>query len=178
MVTKAVANSMLFLRIVALAASVVTVTLLVTYKVKFDDGTKLSFRDFNSYWYELVVAAIGGAYCIVQLPFAIYYAVHQKRLIRNGSLPDFDFFGDKVICVLLATGVGVGFAVSLEFKMFFDGIFDSVGTAKNDATRSAYDKFFDRVIVASAILLVACLSMIIVSVISSINRSQSKGVFS
>jgi len=47
--------------------------------------------------YEAVVAIIGGAYCIVQLPFAIYYAVQQKRLIRNGFLPEFDFFGDKVL---------------------------------------------------------------------------------
>jgi len=44
----------------------------------------------------VAVAAIAGAYCIVQLPFSIYYAVQQKRLIRNGFLPEFDFYGDKV----------------------------------------------------------------------------------
>jgi len=153
-----------------------------------------------------VVGIIGGAYCILQLPFAIYYAVKQKRLIRNGFLPEFDFYGDKVlnflifvfyilknlikiilntkscvklqvICVLLGTGVGVGFGVCLEFKKFFDDIFDSVGTPKSDPTRKTYDKFFVRGIVASAILLVACLSMIIVSLISSINRNRSKGIF-
>ncbi|KAL2344183.1 hypothetical protein Fmac_005468 [Flemingia macrophylla] len=173
MVAKAVANSMLFLRITALAASAVTVVLIVTNKVRFDDGTKLRFRDFKSYWYEMVVAAVAGAYFIVQLPCSIYYAVHQKRLIRNG-LPDFDFFGDKVICVLLASGVGVGFAVSLEFKTFFDSMYDSVGVLKKDPTRSTVGRFFVRGILASAILLVACVSMIIVSVISSINRSRSK----
>ncbi|KAG4991883.1 hypothetical protein AAZX31_09G153700 [Glycine max] len=177
MVSKTVANSMLFLRIVALAASAATVALLFTNKVKFDDGTKLRFQDFYSYRYEAVIAIIGGTYCILQLPFAIYYAVKQKRLIRNGFLPEFDFFGDKVICVLLATGVGAGFAVSLEFKKFLDDIFDSVGTPKKDPTRTTYDKFFVRGIVASATLLVACLSMTIVSIISSINRSRSKGVF-
>lgn len=153
-----------------------------------------------------MVGIIGGAYCILQLPFAIYYAVKQKRLIRNGFLPEFDFYGDKVlnflifvfyilknlikiilntkscvklqvICVLLGTGVGVGFGVCLEFKKFFDDIFDSVGTPKSDPTRKTYDKFFVRGIVASAILLVACLSMIIVSLISSINRNRSKGIF-
>ncbi|RDY13441.1 CASP-like protein 4D1, partial [Mucuna pruriens] len=177
MVSKPVANSMLLLRFVALAASAVTVALLFTNKVKFDDGTKLRFQDFYAYRYEAVVAIIGVAYGILQLPFAIYYAVQQKRLIRNGCLPDFDFFGDKVISLVLATGVGVGFAVSMEFKKFLDDIFDAVGTSKHDPTRSTYDKFFVRGIVASAILLVACLSMAIVSVISSINRSRSKGVF-
>lgn len=47
--------------------------------------------------YVLAVATIAAAYGIVQLPFAIYYSVHQKRLIRDGYLPDFDFYGDKVL---------------------------------------------------------------------------------
>lgn len=51
--------------------------------------------------YVVAVAAIAGAYCIVQLPFAIYHAIQQKRLIRNGFLPQFDFFGDKVLPFLL-----------------------------------------------------------------------------
>jgi len=51
--------------------------------------------------YVVAVAAIAGAYCIVQLPFSIYYAVQQKRLIRNGFLPEFDFYGDKVPDLLL-----------------------------------------------------------------------------
>ncbi|KAG2385076.1 hypothetical protein LR48_Vigan10g041800 [Vigna angularis] len=177
MVSKPVANSMLFLRIVTLAASAASVALLFTNKVKFDDGTRLRFQDFYAFRYEAVVGIIGGAYCILQLPFAIYYSVQQKRLIRNGCLPEFDFFGDKVICVLLGTGVGVGFGVSLEFKKFFDDLFESVGILKSDPTRKAYDRFFVRGIVASAILLAACLSMIIVSLISSINRNRSKGIF-
>ncbi|XP_061358151.1 CASP-like protein 4D1 [Gastrolobium bilobum] len=177
MVSKSVANSMLLLRIVALAASVITVALIVTNNVKFDDGTKLKFQDIHSYSYVLVVAAIAGAYCLVQLPFAIYYAVQQKRLIRNEFLPELDFYGDKVISLLLATGVGVGFTVSIEFKKFFDDLFDGSGVPKTDPTRSTNDKFYIRGIVASAILLVACVAMAVVSVISSINRHRSKGVF-
>jgi len=44
----------------------------------------------------VAIAAIACAYCIVQLPFSIYYAIRQKRLINNGFLPEFDFYGDKV----------------------------------------------------------------------------------
>jgi len=51
-VSKPVANSMLFLRIVALAASAVTVALLFTNKVKFDDGSRLRFQDFYAYRQE------------------------------------------------------------------------------------------------------------------------------
>ncbi|KAJ1438628.1 Casparian strip membrane protein domain [Sesbania bispinosa] len=177
MVSKPVANSMLVLRIVTLAASAVTVALLVTNNVKFDDGSKLKFQDLTSYRYVLAVAAIAGAYCILQLPFAIYYAVKQKRLIKNGILPEFDFYGDKVISLLLASAIGVGFAVSVEFKEFFDDIFDGAGVSKNDPTRSTNDKYFIRGIIASAVLSVALLAMFVVSVISSINRSKSKGIF-
>ncbi|KAK7314704.1 hypothetical protein VNO77_33231 [Canavalia gladiata] len=177
MVSKPVANSMLFLRIVTLAASAVTVVLVVTNKVNFDDGSKLRFQDLNSYWYVVVAAAVAAAYCIVQLPFAIYYAVKQKRFISNGFLPEFDFYGDKVISLILATGIGVGFAVSIEFKKFFNDLFNNAGASKSDTTRSTYNNFFIRGIIASSILVVALLSMVVVSIISSINRTQSKGIF-
>ncbi|XP_057443459.1 CASP-like protein 4D1 [Lotus japonicus] len=177
MVSKPVASSMLMLRIITLAASVTTVVLIVTNHAKFDDGTKWKFQDFTTYRYVVAVAAIAGLYCIVQLPFSLYYVVKQKRLIKNGFLPEFDFYGDKVISLLLATGIGAGFAVSYEFKKFFDSIFDAAGFAKHDPTRSTNDKFYNRSIIASAVLSVACLAMAVVSVISSINRSKSKGIF-
>jgi len=49
MVSKAVINSMLVLRIITLAASVTTVALLVTNTAKFDDGTNMKFQDFISF---------------------------------------------------------------------------------------------------------------------------------
>ncbi|AES76210.1 hypothetical protein MtrunA17_Chr6g0479971 [Medicago truncatula] len=176
MVSKAVINSMLVLRIITLAASVTTVALLVTNTAKFDDDTNMKFQDLISYRFVVAVAAIAGAYCIVQLPFSIYYAVQQKRLIRNGFLPEFDFYGDKVISALLATAIGAGFAISIEFKRFFDQIFDASGVSKDDATRSTNNKFYVRGIVASSVLLVAFLAMFVVSVLSSFNRNK-KGIF-
>ncbi|PNX94776.1 hypothetical protein L195_g017956 [Trifolium pratense] len=177
MVSKAVINSMLVLRIVTLAASIATVALIVTNIAKFDDGTKMKFQDFMSFRYVVAVASIAGAYCIVQLPFSIYYAAQQKRLIRNGFLPEFDFYGDKVISGILATGIGAGFAVSIEFKRFFDQIFDAAGVSKEDPTRSTNNKFYVRGIVASGVLSVAFIAIFVVSVLSSINRSKSKGIF-
>jgi hypothetical protein len=43
----------------------------------------------------VAIAAIGAVYTLLQLPFAIYYAIKGKRL--NGCFPEFDFYGDKVI---------------------------------------------------------------------------------
>jgi len=75
MVTKAVANSMLFLRIVTLAASAATVALLFTNKVKFDDGSKLRFQDFYAYRQEtpfklvwiIIIINLLKVYCIIFL---------------------------------------------------------------------------------------------------------------
>ncbi|KAI4352060.1 hypothetical protein L6164_006346 [Bauhinia variegata] len=179
MVSKSVANSMLVLRIFALAASVTALAILVSDKVQFFDGAiKWRFQDVIAFRYVLAVAVISAAYIIVQLPFAVYYAVQQKRLIPHGSLPDFDFYGDKVISLLLATGVGVGFAVSCELKKFFEvDVFDRDGVPQNDIIRSTSHKFWDRAIIASGVLSVSFLCMAVVSVISSINWSRSKGIF-
>lgn len=45
----------------------------------------------------LSIASISGAYTVLQLLFAVYFAIKGKRLIRNGYLPEFDLFGDKVL---------------------------------------------------------------------------------
>jgi len=82
----------------------------------------------------------------------------------------------QVISALLATAVGAGLAISIEFKRFFDQIFDASGVSKEDATRSTNNKFYVRGIVASSVLLVAFLAMFVVSVLSSFNRNK-KGIF-
>lgn len=78
---------------------------------------------------------------------------------------------------LLATGIGAGFAVSIEFKRFFDQIFDLSGVSKHDPTRSTNNKFYVRGIIASSVLSVAFISMVLVSVISSLNRNKNKSIF-
>lgn len=83
----------------------------------------------------------------------------------------------QVISWLLATGIGAGFAVSIEFKRFYDIIFDDAGVSKDDPTRSTNNKYFVRGIIASGVLSVAFIAMVVVSIISSINRSKSKGIF-
>ncbi|KAF7822089.1 CASP-like protein 4D1 [Senna tora] len=178
MATKSIANSMLVLRIFALAASIATMALMITNNVKFeDDGTKWRFQDVMAFRYVVAVAGISVAYGALQLPFAVHYAVHHKRLIGNGCFPDFDFYADKVISLLLATGVGAGIGVSYEFKKLFEDAFKETGVPKSDPFRSTVNKFYDRGIIASAILALAFLCMAIVSVISSLNRNRSKGIF-
>ncbi|KAG4380692.1 hypothetical protein AAZX31_16G195900 [Glycine max] len=167
MVAKRVANSILVLRIVALVTAAATMALLVNDNYKFDNGGELKYQDFTSYSLVVAIAAIACAYCIVQLPFAIYYAIRRKRLISNGFFPEFDFYGDKVTSLLLAAGIGAGFALSVELKKFIDDQITS-----SDDFSSTYAKILIRGLIASAFLSVTFLSMAILSVISSNNRSK------
>jgi hypothetical protein len=80
----------------------------------------------------------------------------------------------QVISGILATGIGAGFAVSIDFKRLFDQVFE--GIPKDDPTRSSINNFYVRGIVASSVLSVAFIVMFVVSVLSSINRSN-KGIF-
>ncbi|XP_054789754.1 CASP-like protein 4D1 [Prosopis cineraria] len=177
MASQRVANSMLVLRIIALAASVATIALVVTNNVKFEslNDFEWKFQDIMAFRYVLAAAAISAAYGLIQLPFAVYYAVKQKRLIRNGCLSDFDFIGDKVISLVLASAVGAGIGVSYEIKKSLEDTFKSEGIPKSDPIRSTANKFLDRGIIASSVLALACLCMAIVSLISSIHRSRSRG---
>ena len=47
--------------------------------------------------YVAATGAVGFLYTLVQIPFAIHHACTQKRLLRNNFLPEFDFYGDKVL---------------------------------------------------------------------------------
>lgn len=49
----------------------------------------------------MTTAGIGFVYTLIQIPFAIYNVIKEKRLIPNGWLKVFDFYGDKVLKLFL-----------------------------------------------------------------------------
>nr|XP_016494720.1 PREDICTED: CASP-like protein 4D1 [Nicotiana tabacum] len=86
----------------------------------------------------------------------------------------FDFYGDKVIAFFLASGVGVGFGVSIELKKFIDQLVDSFELLGVDGLEEFQDKsqkFLDRGIIASGILLVGFTTMAILTIFTSANRN-------
>ncbi|TMX04689.1 hypothetical protein EJD97_005771 [Solanum chilense] len=115
-------------------------------------SVKSEFRGIKSYRYVLGAAAGGILYSLIQLPFAMYHAVKEKRLIRGKFLPMFDFYGDKVIAFLLASGVGLGFGVSFEFK---------------DIKRG---ETIERGYITSGLLLAGFITMAILTILTSMNR--------
>ncbi|KAI6694258.1 hypothetical protein NL676_021968 [Syzygium grande] len=179
MAKQEVATSMLLFRIFGLLALAGSAAMMVTNHVTYSNGIKTTFKDVITYRYVLSTALIGAAYLLVQLPFAIYYACTEKRIFRNGCLPEFDFYGDKLISLILATGVGAGFAISFELKTFIRDFFDVLLTfdIALDDDKSKAIKFLNRGIISTGLLALGLVCMVIVSVLSSINRNSSRGGF-
>ncbi|XP_071901153.1 CASP-like protein 4D1 isoform X2 [Coffea arabica] len=131
--------------------------------------------------YSLLISMLTGVgfiYTLIQLPFAVYHVSTEKRWIRNGCLPEFDFYGDKVISFLLASGVGVGFGVTFELKRYFDvvsvvAVALGANAAEVDEERSKASHFLDRENIATGILLVGFVTMAITSILTSIMKSAS-----
>ncbi|XP_009777608.1 CASP-like protein 4D1 [Nicotiana tabacum] len=170
---RTIINSIAVLRILTLASCAAALALIVTNNFKLD-GDKTKFSDIKGFRYVLAAAAGGVLYSLIQLPFALYYAVKEKRLIKGDFLPMFDFYGDKVIAFFLASGVGVGFGVSIELKKFIDQLVDSFELLGVDGLEEFQDKsqkFLDRGIIASGILLVGFTTMAILTIFTSANRN-------
>nr|XP_043614457.1 CASP-like protein 4D1 [Erigeron canadensis] len=153
------------------------------------DGDKTTWKDIKTYRYVFATAVIGVVYMLIQIPFALYYVVKEKRLIQHSCLPEFDFYADKLISYILATGVGAGFAASLELKQVTDSMVAIlafiIAALKGELDlgfdinqfNSKVHKFLDRGIIATVLLTLGFACMVVISVISSLNRSGRKNYF-
>ncbi|KAK2635618.1 hypothetical protein Ddye_030410 [Dipteronia dyeriana] len=131
--------------------------------------------------YVLATAAVGFVYTIIQIPFAIYHAIKEKRVSKNQFLPEFDFYADKMVAFLLATGVGAGFGLTFELKKFVKDFLDSIknlGIPGVDESDSAINKFLDKAIFATGLLFLGFLCMAVLSIFSSINRITTNSSYS
>ncbi|KAI3455126.1 hypothetical protein Pfo_011789 [Paulownia fortunei] len=162
MASQAVLKTVLILRIFNLLALAASVVVMGLNNYKEDDGSNTKFTDLIAYRYVFAVGAIGFVYTLIQTPFAIYNVVQDKRWIRNGCLQEFDFYGDKVMAFLLASGVGVGFGVTFELKRAFDEVL-------SDKDK----KFLDNGNISTGLLLVGFVFMALLTIVSSNRRSSS-----
>ncbi|GKE19319.1 hypothetical protein Tco_1426896, partial [Tanacetum coccineum] len=135
--------------------------------------------------YVIATALIGAVYTLILIPFAIYYAYTQKSLIRHRLLSEFVFYADKLISYILATGVGAGFAASMELKAVVDEVvvliaFIFLAEKKTVDLGFSLDEFHDRIrkyldrgIIATVLLTLGFACMAVTSILSSLSRSRS-----
>ncbi|MCD9642514.1 hypothetical protein HAX54_029354 [Datura stramonium] len=167
------AMAILVLRLFTMLLCAASVPLMITNSFQLSGGEKTKYSDIKGYRY-VVAAAIGGfAYSLIQLPFAIYYAVTGKRVFHGRFLGLLDFYVDKVLTFFLASGVGVGFGVSSELKRFINGFVDTIETSgiqTFEELRKKSQSFFDRGNLATAPLLAGFTTMAVLTIITSYTR--------
>ncbi|KAJ9553943.1 hypothetical protein OSB04_017988 [Centaurea solstitialis] len=132
---------------------------------------KIWFNDIYAYRYMMSAIVIGFAYTCLQVSLEIYQLSMRKRLMARKGLPKISFYGDKFLLSLLATGVGAAFGATYDLKKNLDELDDlleSRGDPLISQFRSKLDNFFNMAYVSAGFLLIAFLSSIASSIISSL----------
>ncbi|KAK1256531.1 hypothetical protein QJS04_geneDACA017216 [Acorus gramineus] len=103
------------------------------------------------------------AYTLLQVPFAVIYMGKQFGNIE--ALRVFSMIGDKVMSLLLATGVGAGFGYTVDSKRDYDEL--SNDEIVKPVIFDKIDNAADKVYASTGLLLAATVCMVILSVAAS-----------
>nr|VDD15464.1 unnamed protein product [Brassica rapa] len=150
---------LLLLRVLTAAFLVITVALVSTNTVTLDiQGTsiKMHFNDVYAYRYMLAAAVIGLIYAVIQLIFTI---CQFATGVTNSFNYQLDFYGDKLVSYLVATGSAAGFGVTKDLKDAF------IALVALDST-DPVDEFFSKGYASASLLLFAFLCLAVLSVFS------------
>ncbi|XP_040957964.1 CASP-like protein 4D1 [Gossypium hirsutum] len=148
------------LMLVLLLASLVvlatdTATLSLSFYTTFVES-KIHFDDVYTYRYVLASIIMGLVYSVLQTALSLYHIATGKRLIIGDGAFLVDFYGDKVISYVLATGSAAGFGATKDLKALADV------TNVDDL-----DDYFDKAYASASLLLFAFICAAILSVFSS-----------
>lgn len=167
------AIAILVLRLFTMLLCAGTVPIMITNSFQLSGGEKTKYSDVKAYKYVLAAAIVGFAYSLIQLPFALYYAVTGKRVFHGRFLGRLDFYVDKMLSFYLASGVGTGYGVSSELKRYVNGFVDTIETSGIDTFEELRTKsltFFDKGYLATTPLLAGFTTMAILTIITSFSR--------
>ncbi|XP_034915828.1 CASP-like protein 4D1 [Populus alba] len=143
----------LFVRVLTFAFLMVSLVILTTNTESIVE-IKVRFKDMYSYRYMLAAIAFGLAYTILQIALTLNHIVkgNGAQTSGDGNLV-FDFYGDKVVSYILATGAAAAFGATKDMKPIFAGL--------------GGDKFFNKGYASASLLLLGFVCTAISSVFSS-----------
>ncbi|KAH6806307.1 hypothetical protein C2S53_012467 [Perilla frutescens var. hirtella] len=104
----------LIIRVLTFVSLLISVIVIATNNSYVGD-TKFKFDDFYAYRYMLATGVIGIAYTLLQTAFTIFFVSTGNRIGGDG-LAFVDFYGDKALSYLLATGAAAGFGLTVDLN--------------------------------------------------------------
>ncbi|KAL8051428.1 hypothetical protein ABFX02_06G147600 [Erythranthe guttata] len=154
----------LIIRLITLISLVICLIIVstntATTYTRYNTGTtytryvaiKIKSTNFYAYRYMLASAAIGMAYTILQTLFAIFHVTTGNRRGGDGFAL-VEFFGDKALSYVLATGVAACFGLSVDLN-------------RADASDAEHN-FLNKANTAAGVLFIGFIFSIVSSVFSS-----------
>ncbi|XP_073042030.1 CASP-like protein PIMP1 [Primulina eburnea] len=150
----------LAVRVITFILVLVSVIIMATNKI----AGAVKFSDFYAYRYMLAAGVIGMAYTLLQAAFTVFY-VSTGNKIGGDGISVVDFFGDKVVSYLLATGAAACFGLTVDLKRINDqGIVDS-----------DTDRFLNKANAAAALLFIGFIFSAMSSIISCLSLPKRSG---
>ncbi|KAL3347117.1 hypothetical protein AABB24_021007 [Solanum stoloniferum] len=150
-------------RLITIVCIVVSIIVLRSNKVTLDNRVKLEYDYYNSYRYMFAVMVAGIIYNTLYIPFAVYYLIAKKHLIKHKSFHNFQFYGDKITFGIIATAAGASLGATVDLQKV-------VYTENN----SKIDDFLGLMYIPNAFLVAAFVSSGISSVLSSLSLHKSE----
>ncbi|GAA0155648.1 hypothetical protein LIER_13334 [Lithospermum erythrorhizon] len=128
----------LAVRVLTLICLFISIIILTTNTKTFEftdySSYKIKFNDYEAYKYLLATTVIGLVYTLLQTVLSVLQVASGNRL--GGDIRfHIDFFADKIISTLLATGAAASFGMTLELKENFDDY--EMHTFKNKSNAAA-----------------------------------------
>ncbi|KAK6145340.1 hypothetical protein DH2020_022160 [Rehmannia glutinosa] len=103
------------LTFICLIISVIVIATNTATSIVGVDQVNIKFNDFYAYRYMLATGVIGMAYTLVQTAFTIFFVTTGNRLGGDG-LALIDFYGDKALSYMLATGAAAAFGLTVDLN--------------------------------------------------------------
>ncbi|XP_062154565.1 CASP-like protein 4D2 [Alnus glutinosa] len=121
----------------------------------------LGYKDFSSYKYMVGAAVIGMGYSLLQIiSFGIFRILMKKD---SDVYYLIEFYGDKAVSFLLATGSAAGFGATIESKERNWTIIN----LDNNLDKVNLNGFFNVIYASATLLFLAFLCTAILSILSS-----------
>ncbi|KAG8390878.1 hypothetical protein BUALT_Bualt01G0129400 [Buddleja alternifolia] len=115
---------------------------------------RVRFKDFKAFRYQCATTVIGLAYTVLQTAFTIFLVTTGNRLGGEGIVY-IDFYGDKLVSYLLATGAAASFGMTQDL----DSILDAIGLG--------ISHFINTTNAAASLCLIGCVFTAVSSIFSS-----------
>ncbi|KAK4279891.1 hypothetical protein QN277_011594 [Acacia crassicarpa] len=148
-------SSLLLLRVI-ISVFLLIALVLISITSQTVGGAKFKFTQVYSFRYMLAVIVIGLVYSLIQTSLAIFSMVSGDDVFKGKIANIFNFYADKIISYLLATGAAAGLGASEDLHRIFDATLNL-----------NLDDFFAKANTSASFLFIAFICSAIASIYSS-----------